>query len=148
MRSPVRSLGRWPRAFTLIELLVLIAIMAILMATTLPMFPALNDQARVATCKSRQEQLGVALRLYAEDHRRFPARLQELYDGRYLESPALLRCDKTGAEYYYRPVPLGAPRQEILLACCAPDTPSGKRPHRHGTVSVQLRLSGAATAVQ
>ena len=132
------------RAFTLIELLVVIAMMAIMMAMTLPMVPALNDQARIATCESRQEQLGVALRLYAEDHRRLPARLQELYDGRYIESRGVLLCDKAEAEYYYRPLPLNAPRGQVLLACCDPATPTGKRPHRHGTVSVQLPLGGAA----
>lgn len=148
MRLTLQPLWIRRRAFTLIELLVVIAIMAILMATTLPMVPALNDQARVATCQSRQEQLGVALRLYAEDHRRLPARLQDLYEGRYIENLALLRCDKTGAEYYYRPARLNAPRHEILLACCPPETPSGKRPHRHGTVTVQLPRSGAAVIVR
>ena len=134
--------------FTLIELLVVVAIMAILMATTLPMIPALNDQARVATCQSRQEQLKVGLRLYAEDHRRFPARLQELVDGRYLENPGLLRCDKTGADYYYRPVPLSAPGQSVLLACCDPRTDAGNRPHRNGAALVQTTLHGSAEVVR
>jgi prepilin-type N-terminal cleavage/methylation domain-containing protein len=132
------------RGFTLIELLVVIAIMAIMLAATLPMIPAVNDQARVATCQSRQEQVGVALRLYAEDHHRFPVRLQELVDGRYLDHPGLLRCDKTGAEFYYRPLPLNAAPASVLLACCDPATEPGKKPHRHGTGSVQLPLHGAA----
>jgi prepilin-type N-terminal cleavage/methylation domain-containing protein len=132
------------RAFTLIELLVVIAIMAIMMAATLPMIPAVNDQARVATCQSRQEQIGMALRLYAEDHHRYPARLQELVDQRYLDSANLLRCDKTGAEFHYHPVPLSAAPAELLLACCDPKTESGKRPHRHGLGIVELHRSGPA----
>lgn len=145
MRSVFSKFRR--RAFTLIELLVVIAIMAILMATTLPMIPALNDQARVATCQSRQEQVKVGLRLYAEDHRRFPDRLQELYDGRYLENPALFRCDKIGAEFYYRPVPLNAPGETVLLACCDPAAEAGKRPHRNGAAVVQTPLHGGAAVV-
>jgi len=72
------------RAFTLIELLVVIAIIAILSAVTLPMIPGANDQARIGTCESRLQQIGVALRLYAEDFNAYPASLEALYDGRYL----------------------------------------------------------------
>src|SRR4051812_18353556 len=87
-------------AFTLIELLVVIAIIAILAATTLPMIPAVNDQARIGTCESRLQQIGIAIRLYAEDHHRMPATLDALYAGHYLEQKSLLRCDKTGKEYF------------------------------------------------
>ena len=132
------------RGFTLIELLVVIAIMSIILAITLPMIPGLNDQARIATCESRLEQLGIALRLYAEDHQRLPRRLDDLYAGRYIESRRILRCDKAETEYYYRPLPLNAPRGQVLLACCAPATPSGKRPHRYGTMAVQLPVGGPA----
>jgi prepilin-type N-terminal cleavage/methylation domain-containing protein len=133
------------RGFTLIELLVVIAIIAILAATTLPMVPGVNDQARIATCESRLQQLGIALRLYAEDHHRFPRALGELYDGRYIEQRSLLRCDKAESEYFYRPVPLTASREQVILACCDPATPRGRRPHRHRTVFVQLHVHGGAT---
>lgn len=86
----------------------------------------------------------MALRLYAEDHHRYPAQLQELVDQRYLDSANLLRCDKTGAEFYYHPVPLSAAPAELLLACCDPKTESGKRPHRHGLGIVELHRSGPA----
>ena len=133
------------RAFTLIELLVVIAIMAILVATTLPMIPAINDQARIGTCESRLQQLGVALRLYAEDYHQLPRSLGDLYTGRYIEQQSLLRCDKMGSEYVYTPVPLTAQRDQVIAACCDPATPSGQRPHRHGTVFVQLHLHGGAS---
>jgi prepilin-type N-terminal cleavage/methylation domain-containing protein len=133
------------RAFTLIELLVVIAIWAILVATALPMVPAVNDQARIATCESRLQQIGVALRLYAEDHHHFPKTLDELYEGRYLEQRSLLRCDKAEAEYYYRPATLTADREQVIAACCDPSTPAGKRPHRHGTVLVELHAHGGTT---
>lgn len=138
----IRYWRRARRAFTLIELLVVIAIISIMMAATLPMIPAVNDQARIATCQSRMEQVGVALRLYREDHRRMPARLQELVEGRYLDHAAVLRCEKQEAEFFYRPAALDAADGQIVLACCDPATKSGSRPHRHGTVSVQLPMRG------
>ena len=130
------------RAFTLIELLVVIAIIAILAATTLPMVPAVNDQARINTCESRLQQLGIALRLYAEDYHAYPASLQALYDGRYIEQRSLLRCDKTEQGYFYRPPSLTADRRQVIAACCDPATPRGQRPHRHHTVFVQLHVNG------
>lgn len=136
------------RAFTLIELLVVIAMMAILLAMTMPMIPAVNDQARIGTCESRQQQVGVALRLYAEDHHAYPKSLDELYTGHYLEQRSLLRCDKTGREYFYRPASLAAKPEEVLLACVDPTTASGKRPHRHGTVTVALHANGEAHLVR
>jgi hypothetical protein len=89
--------------------------------------------------------VGVALRLYAEDHHAYPKTLDELYAGHYLEQRSLLRCDKTGQEYFYRRATLAAKPDELLLSCVDPSTTSGKRPHRHGTVSVVLHASGEAT---
>ena len=136
------------RAFTLIELLVVIAIIAIMVAITMPMVPAVNDQARIGTCETRLQQVGVALRLYAEDHRAYPKTLRELYDGRYLEQESLLRCGKTGEPYYYRPAALTA-KPESLVACCVdPGRKTGARPHRHGTVSVALHANGEAVLLR
>jgi len=133
------------RAFTLIELLVVIAIMAILMAMTMPMIPGVNDQARIVTCESRLQQVGVALRLYAEDHRKYPRSLDELVAGRYLDQQSLLRCDKTGRRYYYRPASLTAAPAEVIAGCVAPNSKTGERPHRHGKVSVMLHVNGEAS---
>jgi len=145
MNATARLPQRARRAFTLIELLVVIAMISILIAMTMPMIPAVNDQARIGTCESRQQQVGVALRLFAEDHHAYPKSLNELYAGHYLDQRSLLRCDKTGREYYYRPAPLTAKPEEVLLACVDPATATGKRPHRHGTVSVLLHANGEAT---
>lgn len=132
------------RAFTLIELLVVIAMIAIMMAMTMPMIPAVNDQARIGTCESRQQQVGVALRLYAEDHHAYPKTLEALVAGHYLEQQSLLRCDKTGREYFYRPASLVAKPDEVVLACVDPAVATGQRPHRHGTVTVALHANGEA----
>lgn len=61
------------RGFTLIELLVIIAIIGLLIALLLPALQASRASARTAACKSSMRQIGLALHMYANNHRgRFP----------------------------------------------------------------------------
>jgi prepilin-type N-terminal cleavage/methylation domain-containing protein/prepilin-type processing-associated H-X9-DG protein len=63
-----RGSGHADAAFTLIELLVVIAIIAILAALLLPALSRAKESARSTQCLSQMRQIGLAVRLYAEDN--------------------------------------------------------------------------------
>ncbi len=75
--KPLRK--RAPVAFTLIELLVVIAIIAILAALLLPSLSRAKGAALSAACKNDLHQMGVALKLYADENQAFPVWLDGVY---------------------------------------------------------------------
>ncbi len=68
-RGSVRAHAQPRAAFTLIELLVCVAVIAVLISLLLPSLGAAREQARRIKCASQLRQLGVALHMYAGDHR-------------------------------------------------------------------------------
>lgn len=58
-------------AFTLIELLTVIGIIAILAALLFPVFATARGKAREITCISNLRQIGLAIRMYAQDYDEF-----------------------------------------------------------------------------
>lgn len=60
---------RFASGFTLIEVLVVVAILALLVAVLLPALGRARAQARLSSCGSHLRQIGVAMNLFATEHK-------------------------------------------------------------------------------
>lgn len=69
-----------PRAFTLVELLVVIAIIGVLVALLLPAVQAAREASRRAKCQNHLRQIGLAVHLFEDSHKKIPANRYGDYD--------------------------------------------------------------------
>ncbi|HMO65952.1 MAG TPA: DUF1559 domain-containing protein [Verrucomicrobiota bacterium] len=67
MKPPVQR-----RAFTLVELLVVVAIVGLLASLLLPALAKAKSRAKSAACQGNLRQIGLALRMYVDDHGKYP----------------------------------------------------------------------------
>ena len=69
---PVRRRSYGGNGFTLFELLVVIGIIGILAGLLLPALSRAQERARSVNCISNLKQVGVAVVMYADDHKYYP----------------------------------------------------------------------------
>lgn len=75
---------RRARGFTLVELLVVMAVVALLLSLATPRYLRQVDHAREAALRQNLAALRLALDQYFGDKGRYPERLEQLVDARYL----------------------------------------------------------------
>ena len=135
------------RGFTLIELLVVIAIIAIMAATLMPAISSSLDRSRVTECRSHLTHLAIALRMYYNDQGGYPPTLSALLQTGFITDDSLMRCTKTGAEYYYHSPTTDDLVEASVAACVDPATPEGQRPHSFRNSLLTLQKGGKIVEV-
>lgn len=131
------------RGFTLIEILIVLAIISILMALLFPAFKRAEEGGRQANCASNLAQIGIAIQLYKQDERRYPASLlflmppdTEVFDTRATATPGMTATPTGTPSNTYGTGYLKTP--ERMLVCPDDDTQSSTARSSYGDISTLL----------
>ena len=98
--------------FTLAELLCVISIIAVLAAILFPVFARIREQARATSCVANLANIGLALRLYAEEHEgALPPREDDLgpLHPKYIEVARCFTCPSATYSFSGEGLPMGSP---------------------------------------
>jgi prepilin-type N-terminal cleavage/methylation domain-containing protein/prepilin-type processing-associated H-X9-DG protein len=90
-------------AFSLVELLVVIAIIAVLASLLLPALARAKASAKRTYCQNNLRQVGLALNLYGDEHKRFPPCFLDTMQVMILWNASLLSYVGGQAEVFYCP---------------------------------------------
>jgi len=109
------------KAFTLIELLVVIAIIAILAAMLMPALTRARIEARKASCRANEHNIGLGYVMYNNEHGMWP-------QGGLAATPTSGECLYTLLRYVDTPEVFSCPARPVRVYTPdqgAPDSPSG-----------------------
>ncbi len=84
------------RGFTLVEILVVIGIISLLAALLFPAFAGVQERARQGACLANLQQIYLAVRLYKDDEREYPASLAALLPDTVILQPTAGSADSAG----------------------------------------------------
>ncbi len=104
-------------AFTLIELLVVVAVVALLVAILLPSLAKGREQGRAAVCMSNMRGLGIAVQMYAMNHKGYLVNFGLSHGGSVDEQETWLNTLRR--EY----------RDKLIARCPSDESPYWNGPH-------------------
>jgi general secretion pathway protein G len=113
------------RGFTLIELLVVLTLIALLLTIALPRYFSSIERAKETALRENLKVMRVMIDRYYADTGRYPERLQELVERRYLSAVPVDPITESAGTWVLLPPREGAPRGVYDVKSGAPGKTRG-----------------------